>query len=247
MKCKLPMLLPFLLNMLWAQPSAKEIIEKSDQLMRGKTMSGRYEMVVTTEEWERSMTFSFISEGTEKSFIRIEKPAKEKDVTFLKIGTEMWQFVPRINRVIKIPPSMMLRSWMGSDFTNDDLVKESSIVDDYSQKLVGETEIDGNKAYKVELIPKPDAPVVWGKILYYARLGDFVPIRQEFFNERDELVRTLNFSDIKKFDDRTIPAKMWVSIADKPNNKTTLLLLDAEFDKSIPGSTFTQQSLKRKN
>ena len=103
------------------EESALEIIRKADELTRGDTQSGTYYMTIVRPDWERTMVFEYWSEGTNKSFIRIKEPVKERGVTFLKIGREMWQYVPRINRVIKIPPSMMLQSWMGSDFTNDDL------------------------------------------------------------------------------------------------------------------------------
>ena len=150
------------------------------------------------------MVFKFWSEGTEKSFILMLAPARDKGVTFLKIGREMWNYIPRINRVIKIPPSMMLQSWMGSDFTNDDLVKESSVVDDYTHEFLGREEEAGFDAYKVALTPKPTAPVVWAKIVEWIRVDDYVPLKAEYYNERGELIRTLVFLDIEEMGGRTI-------------------------------------------
>ncbi|MCZ6820238.1 MAG: outer membrane lipoprotein-sorting protein [Calditrichaeota bacterium] len=228
-----------------ANESARDIVQKADDLMRGMTMSGKYTMTIIRPEWQRSMVFKFWSEGTEKSFILMLMPARDKGVTFLKIGREMWNYIPRINRVIKIPPSMMLQSWMGSDFTNDDLVKESSVVDDYTHEFLGREEEAGFDAYKVALTPKPTAPVVWAKIVEWIRVDDYVPLKAEYYNERGELIRTLVFLDIEEMGGRTIPARFELIEAKKPGRKTVLLLEDAEFDKPLPKSVFTKQNLRR--
>lgn len=232
-------------NLAVAQESAKEIVEKSDQLLRGKTQQGTYTMAVVRPEWQRSLKFKFWSEGTEKTFILIQEPAKEKGVTFLKIKNEMWNYIPKINRVIKIPPSMMMQSWMGSDFTNDDLVKESSVVEDYSQTLLGKETVQGFQVYKIELKPKPEAAVVWDKLIEWIRLGDYVPLKAEYYNERGELVRTMIFSDIKEMDGRTIPAKFELIEEKKPGHKTIMVLEQVEFNKPIDRSVFTKQHLTR--
>ncbi len=229
----------------FSQERAVDIIKKSDDLMRGKTMVGKYKMTIARPEWQRSMEFKFWSEGTEKSFMLMLKPAKDKGVTFLKIGREMWNYIPKINREIKIPPSMMLQSWMGSDFTNDDLVKESSIVTDYTHKFLGEEEEAGFMAFKLELTPKPDAPVVWDKLIEWIRKDDYVPLKVQYFNERGELIRTMIFSDIKKIGDRVYPAKMELLESKKPGNSTILILSDATFDRAVKKSVFTKQNLKR--
>ncbi len=225
--------------------SATEIIRRSDQHLRGKTLQATLTMQIITPDWQRSLKFSFVSQGTEKSFIRIEKPAKDRGVSFLRIGNEMWQYIPKINRVIKIPPSMMLRSWMGSDFTNDDLVKESSIVDDYEHRLLGTETIDGVEVYRIELIPKPEAVVVWGKIISLIRTQDYIPVRQLFFNERGEQVREMRFSEIRRMGGRKIPTRMEVVTRKKPDNKTVLIYEKAIFDKPVKSTIFTQQYLRR--
>ncbi|MFQ5708910.1 MAG: outer membrane lipoprotein-sorting protein [bacterium] len=228
-----------------AQESATAIVQKADQLLRGKTQRGTYAMTVIRPGWRRSTRFQFWSEGTEKSFIKILAPAKDRGVTFLKIKREMWNFIPKINRVIKIPPSMMLQSWMGSDFTNDDLVKESSVVQDYTHTLLGQETEAGFAAYKVELRPKPDAPVVWDKIIEWIRVGDCVPLRAEYYNERGERVRTMLFTNIKKMHDRTIPTRYELVEDKKPGHKTVLILEDVEFDKKLGKRVFTKQNLRR--
>ncbi len=224
---------------------AIEIVRKSDQLTRGDTQTGIYRMIIVRPDWERSMVFEYWSEGTKKAFIRVKEPVKERGVSFLKIEREMWQYVPRINRVIKIPPSMMLQSWMGSDFTNDDLVKESSVVEDYEHTLVGYETMDEGEAYKIELIPKPEAPVAWDRMLYWVRVTDYVPLRAEFFNERGERVRTMIYSDIREMGGRIIPVRFELIEEKKPGRKTIMVLDELVFDKPISRSVFTQANLRR--
>ncbi len=228
-----------------AEESAASIVKKADDLLRGKTQVGTYTMTVVRPQWQRTMRFRFWSQGTDKSFILMLAPAKERGVTFLKLGREMWNYIPKINRAIKIPPSMMLQSWMGSDFTNDDLVKESSVVHDYTHTLLGRERIRGFEAYKVELKPRPEAAVVWDRIIEWIRVGDYVPLKAEYYNERGERVRTLFFLDIKKMGGRTLPTRFELVEEKKPGRKTVMTLEDVVFDKPIPGSVFTKQNLRR--
>lgn len=239
-----------LLFSLWAattvaHESALSIVKKSDDLLRGITQVGTYTMTIVRPEWQRTMKFKFWSEGTEKAFILMLEPAKEKGVTFLKIKNEMWNYIPKINRDIKIPPSMMLQSWMGSDFTNDDLVKESNVVNDYLHTLLGREKLAGFDVYKVELKPKPDAPVVWDKIVEWIRVADYVPLKAEYYSERGELIRTMLFTDIKQMSRRLIPARFELIEEKKPGRKTILILEDVVFDKPIAKSVFTKQNLRR--
>ena len=228
-----------------AQESARDIIKKSDDLMRGKTHTGKYTMTIIRPDWQRTTEFKFWSEGTDKAFILILAPAKDKGVTFLKIKKEMWNYIPKINRDIKIPPSMMLQSWMGSDFTNDDLVQESNPVTDYSHALLGKESVAGHEAYKIELKPKPEAAVVWDKIVMWIAMENYVPLKEEYYNERGELIRTMLFSDIKKMGDRIIPAKFEVVEEKKPGHKTVMELEDVTFDRPLKKSVFTKQNLRR--
>lgn len=228
-----------------AQISAKEIIRRADQLLRGKTQQGIYRMEVIRPDWRRSMRLKYWSQGTEKSFILILEPAKDRGVTFLKIKNEMWNYIPKINRVIKIPPSMMLQSWMGSDFSNDDLVKESNMVEDYTHKLLGREKLNGDETYKIELTPKPEAAVVWDKIVEWVRVRDYVPLRADYYNERGERIRSMIFKDIRKMGDRTLPTRMELVQDKKPGHKTVLILEKVVFNRPIPKSIFTLQYLRR--
>lgn len=223
----------------------KEIIQKSDNLMRGKTSYGEFMMETKTPRWTRSISMQSWSEGTTKSFILITAPVRDKGTTFLKINNEMWQYVPKVEKIIKIPPSMMLQSWMGSDFTNDDLVKESSLVDDYDCKLLAE-ETD---RYEIELIPKPEAAVTWGKIIYYVAKGTFVPIQADFYDEENILVRIMKYSNIQKLADRSFPM-LWTmepKTEDKDGHLTTVTIKKIVFDQPLPANIFSMQALKNKS
>ncbi|GIV58531.1 MAG: outer membrane lipoprotein-sorting protein [Rhodothermaceae bacterium] len=226
--------------------SAREIVRRADELLRGDTFQGRYRMTVIRPDWQRSMVFEVWSEGTEKSFIRVLEPARDRGVAFLKLGRQMWQYIPRINRVIKIPPSMMMESWMGSDFTNDDLVKESSIVEDYTHRLLGRERVGEDEAYGIELLPKPEAPVTWARVVEWIRVDDYIPLRAEYFNERGEHIRTLVFSDVRTLGGRRLPVRMELIEETKPGHRTVLVLEEAVFDRPIPPSVFTQENLRRR-
>jgi outer membrane lipoprotein-sorting protein len=228
-----------------AQPSAREIVERSDQLLRGRTQTATQTMTIVRPGWERSMRFEAWSEGTERSFIRILEPARERGTTFLKIDRELWQYVPRVNRVIKIPPSMMLQSWMGSDFTNDDLVRESSAVRDYTHTLLRQERIGSDQAYVIEMQPRAQAAVAWDRVVQWIRVGDYMPLRAEFFNERGQKVRTFVFSDIREVGGRRVPTRTELIEETRPGHRTVIILEQATFDRPIPASVFTQQNLRR--
>ena len=225
-----------------ADLTAKEIVRKRDKLMRGETGFGRYEMIVKSPRWKRTVKFKVWSEGKDKSFIVITYPKKDKGATFLRIKADMWQYVPKIEKTIKIPPSMMLQSWMGSDFTNDDLVRESSIVSDYMHTLLKEEA----KVYVIESIPKPDAAVVWGKIIQWIDKEKFVPVRDEFYDEDGVLVRRLLYDDVKKLLDRYYSMRWIVEplTEEKKGHKTTIIINEIELDIPIEEDIFTMRALK---
>ncbi len=226
--------------------SGMEIISRMDTLMRGDTSSGTYEMTVRDPSWERTLRLKVWEKRKEKkTFIRILSPPKEEGIGTLKIGFEMWNYLPKVEKTIKVPPSMMMQAWMGSDFTNDDLVKESSIVEDYLHRVTGEVKMDGFEAYRIEAVPKLDAPVVWDKILYWVRKGDYVPLRQEFYSERGELLRVMTFSGIKETGGRVIPTIWKMRPVKKEGKETILRIIDVEFNKPIDEDVFTLRNLTR--
>lgn len=226
--------------------SPSEIVRRADDLLRGDTNQGAYIMEVVTSNWRRTLELYVYSLGRDKIFIRILSPAKEAGIGTLRVKNEMWNYLPNVEKTIKIPPSMMAQSWMGSDFANDDLVKESSIVNDYTHRIMSEEDAGGFFVYKMELIPKPDAAVVWGKIIFWVRKNDYVPLREEYFDEQGRLIKVLEYTDIGKVSDRVIPRVWKMSSALKDNHYTIIKVVDVEYNKPIDGSVFTLENLKKR-
>ncbi|HEU0204696.1 MAG TPA: outer membrane lipoprotein-sorting protein [Burkholderiaceae bacterium] len=223
----------------------REIIERVENLLWAKTMQGEFEMSIVTPRWRRTLELRVFIERPTRSFIRILAPAKEAGIGSLRIGAEMWNYLPNVERTIKIPPSMMLQPWMGSDFTNDDLVKASNAVNDYTQKILRIENVDDVPAYVVEAVPKPDAAVVWGRLLYWVRQADFVPIKEEFYSERGELVRVMTFSDVRPIGGRVVPTRWEIRPQAKPGNATVVVLKNAAYDRPIDAEVFTQRNLQK--
>lgn len=228
-----------------AQPSGREIVEKVESLLWANTMQGDFEMRIVTPRWERTLSLRVWMDRPRRSFIRVLAPAKESGIGSLRIGNEMWNYLPAVERTIKIPPSMMLQPWMGSDFTNDDLVKQSSAIDDYVQKVLGQETVDGQSLWKVEALPRPEAAVVWGRIVYWVR-GDFIPAKQEYYSDRGELVRVMSFADVRPIGGRTIPTRWEMKPLGKPGNTTTILIKNAAYDLPLDDEIFSQRNLQKR-
>lgn len=223
-----------------------QVIKKVEDNLNGKTAIMEMSMVVKTKRAERTMKMKSWSVGNKKSFIKILYPGKDKGITFLKLDNAMWQYVPRIEKTIKIPASMMLQSWMGSDFSNDDLVRESSISDDYTKKLLEETETE----YRVELLPHPDAAVVWGKIIFAVSKQYFLPTTVQYFDEDDALIRVMSYTDVQQLGDdgdRFYPMAWTVTPqeSEKAGHETAITITEAVFDSEVEPSYFSKRALKR--
>jgi outer membrane lipoprotein-sorting protein len=227
--------------------TAEEIIRKSEESIKGRTSQGTFVMRVITPNYTRELKMDSWWVGNEKALIIIKSPKKEAGNKTLKIKNEMWLYLKNTETTIKIPPSMMLQSWNGSDFTNDDIVRESNLVDDYDLKLLTEEEINNEKCWKIELIPKPEAPVVWGKIYYWVRKKDYLPSNIEYYDEKGKLIRLMVFSDIKDFHGRKLPAKWSMYNKTKPDHRTSFELIDVKFDIKISDRLFSFQELERGN
>lgn len=223
----------------------EEIIRKADEKFRGNSSQGEMTMIIERPSWSREVTMKNWTLGNHYSLIYITAPAKEKGQVFLKRNKEMWNWVPSIERMIKIPPSMMMQSWMGSDFTNDDLVRESSLAKDYSHKLLGEEKLEGYDCYKIELIPNDDAPVVWGKIIMWVAKTDYLWLKGEYYDEDESLVNTEILKDIKMMGNRKMPTRLEMIPADKPGQKTILIFKNIEFDIKIDEAFFSQQNMRK--
>ena len=227
--------------------SAHDRVERMIHKMRGHINVSEYEMTVQRPAWSRSVKMRIWDDRTRKRvFVRITDPAKDNGTSFLRLDYNLWNYLPSVEKVLKIPPSMMLQPWMGSDFTNDDLVKESSYIDDYDHQQVAKEQRDGLSLVKIEMIPHPQAPVVWGKVIYWVREQDDLPVEQQFLDEKGQLIKRLLFTDFKTLDGVLLPTHWEMSAVLKPGQKTTLQLQSIDFDPSpaIPESTFTERNLR---
>ena len=221
------------------------VVKKIDQLYRSESSHAEMEMQIVTPHWERTLAMTVWSKGMDKTFIRITAPKKEQGVATLRIGNEMWNYLPKTNKTMKIPPSMMMGSWMGSDFTNDDLVRESSMLDDYTYQYVTPEDASPDHLY-VQLIPKEDSPIVWGKIVAAVQSKDYIPVWQRFYDEKGNLMRVMNFKEIKTFGDKIAPAVMEMIPQNKEGHKTVVRWLNATFDSDIDDKIFTRRNLQRR-
>ncbi len=227
--------------------TAIQLIRESEDKIRGKSSITVFKMKIIRPSWTRTLKMKAWSYGLDYDFVRILYPQRERGIAFLKIKTQMWNYLPKADMVIKIPPSMMLSSWMGSDFTNDDVVRASSLIRDYTPKLVRIEERGGEKLGVIELTPKPNSPVVWGKILIWIRASDSLPVREEFYTEKGKLVRVMTFSKFRKMDDRVIPTLMRMENLLKKGYITELEILKVKFLDRLPKKIFTLRHLKKKN
>jgi hypothetical protein len=230
--------------LLTAPESAREIIDRVDRLLRGDSSHGVAVMEVVTENWERSLTMEMWSLGVEHSLVRILAPPKEAGTATLKAGDDIWNYLPKVDRTIKIPASMMMGSWMGSHFTNDDLVKDSRLVEDYDIEIGFEGSRDGVEVWELVLTPRPEAAVVWGRIEYQVRKADLMPVWARYYDEDGKPARGLTFGEFETMGGRLVPTLMDMRPEDKPGERTTVRYQKLEFGVPIDESFFSLQNLK---
>jgi len=224
--------------------SAAEIVKKSDLKMRGLSSYTEMTMQIVRPNWTRNMSMKAWTKDQDYSLVLVTAPAQDKGSSSLKRYKEMWNWVPNIERIIKIAPSMLGQSWMGSDFTNDDLINQSSIVVDYTHRILKEEIYDGATCWVIEARPKPNAPVVWGKQVVWISQGEYNMRKVEYYDEFDDLINTMSTYEVKTLGGRKIPTRQEMQPADKPNQKTVILFHKVQFDFDIPTSFFSQQNMR---
>jgi outer membrane lipoprotein-sorting protein len=225
--------------------TAKEIVTKAEDNIRGLSSKMEMNIQIIRPSWTRSMNVKAWSKSEQYSMMIITAPAKDAGTVFLKRIKEIWNWLPGIERVVKLPPSMMSQSWMGTDFTNDDLVKASSRIDDYIHKIVGDSIIEGHKCWKIEMIPLPEAAVVWSKVNMWIDQKEYLELRLEFYDEDEKLVNVLQCSDIRNIGGRTIPTKMEMIPVEKKGQETVITYTNAVFNQPITEDFFTTQNMKK--
>lgn len=223
---------------------AEKIVRKIDELFRAKTSKALVEMEIITPHWQRTLKMDVWSEGMDKTFIRILEPKKERGIATLRIENEMWNYLPKTNKVMKIPPSMMMSSWMGSDFTNDDLVKEFTFLESYHFEMITiAAPVEG--VLYIKCTPKEGLPIVWGHITIAVQEEDYMPLWQKYYDERGNLVREMIFKETKTFGERIIPSVLELIPKTKESQKTVLRYLEAQFDNTLDRETFTLRNLRK--
>jgi hypothetical protein len=223
----------------------RQILDKVDDLFRSKSSRGLATMTVTTTHWKRSLSLEMWSKGKEKSLFRILAPKKEKGTATLRSGNDIWNYLPKVKRVIKLPSSMMAASWMGSHFTNDDLVKESRMADDYTFKITFSGEMEGEEIVEVTCYPKPDAAVVWGKVLVRALRKKYLPLFIKYYDEDLRLARTMTFSQVSQLGGRFLPAVVAMVPEDKPEESTVIHYKKIDFDIDLKDDFFSLRTLQK--
>jgi len=230
---------------------AARIAARLEDVFRGQTSYLDATMIVHSPRLPapRRVRFQAWDDRPHKrSFIRILEPPKDRGMAFLKIQPNLWNYIPRVERTVRIPPSMMLQSWMGSDFTNDDLVRDSSQLEDYDHRLLGiDPRPEGapeKQAWVIEYRPHEDAPVVWGRIVAWVEIERSAPLREDFYDERGERLRTLRFSDIRMVQGHPYPHRWAMRPLDKPGHETVIEIHEVRFDESFDDSLFTQRHLR---
>lgn len=223
----------------------EEIVRQAYEKMEGESSRAEITMEIVRPNWTRSVSMKSWSLGEDYSLILITAPARDEGTAFLMRENEIWNWLPDVNRTIKMPPSMMSQSWMGSDFSNNDLVRESSVITDYTYAMLEDSTVNGYDCYRIEMIPKPDAPIVWSRVVSFISKEEYLNLRAEYYDEDDTLVRTMTGSDVKELGGRLIPAKMEMIPVEEEGNKTVITYQDIEFDIDISERFFSIQNMKR--
>ena len=225
--------------------NATKILQKSEEQIQG-IKSSYTEMIISVvrPKWTKEMTMKGWSIGDDYFSSVVLTPVKEKGTVFLKRENEVWNYVPSIERTIKLPPSMMMQNWMGTDFTNDDLVQRSSIADDYSNSIIGEEVVNGFDCWIIELLPNEDAPVVWGKLVMWIDKKNYMQMKTQFFDEFGDLINVMNSVEIADFGGKKLPSKIEFIPLEKEGNKTVIERLVWEFDIDINPRLFTPGYMK---
>jgi outer membrane lipoprotein-sorting protein len=242
-KIKLAALFLALASIAATAQDAKEIVRQMEYNMRGDASHTEMTMETVRPRYTREISLRTWTLGDDYALIYVTAPARDKGTAFLKRGNEIWNYVPNIDRTVRMPPSMMSQSWMGSDFSNDDLVRGVSVIDDYDHELAGSENIDGMDCYRIEMVPHPETPVVYEKVVYWVSKEYYLPVKVENYDEYGELVSTIHFRDIKTIGGRPMPSVMEMVPEDKRGHRTVLTYHEADFDIDVSEGFFSIQNL----
>jgi outer membrane lipoprotein-sorting protein len=231
----------------WCQPDIDDVITALDRLYRSDDSYAEMSMHIVTSHWERTLTMKAWSEGSDKTFISILSPPREAGMATLRIGTEMWNYLPNTNSTVRVPPSMMTGSWMGSDITNNDIVKEITYAADYTYEYTSDTTLTGmpeDGILYIRLVPKPSTAVVWSSVICAVRADDNIPLWEHYYDQHGNEIKRVTFSDIQNMGGRTIPATMEVVPTNREGQSTTITWSYTEFNQGVNSDIFTLSNLQ---
>jgi len=226
-----------------AAPDLDTLLRRLDDMYRSKSSIATIEITIVTPKATRSLRAKTWSKGVDKALIVIEAPAREAGTATLKVGNNLWNYLPRIARTIRVPPSMMRGAWMGSDLTNDDLVKESSYREDFVSRVVGPSAAPAG--WLIEMKAKPGVVGLWERMEFVVSEDGSIPLVARYFDRKGRLARTMTFDEVRDFGARRIPARMVLVPADEVGRRTEMRYLDIAFDVDVPDSTFSLSTLER--
>jgi len=225
------------------EPDAAQLIRNAMDHWRGLTSYADMTMTIHRPDWERSMTMLAWSKGDKLSLVRIVEPKKDAGNGTLLNDNNMWTYSPKINRIIKVPSSMMSQSWMGSDFSNKDISKSTDIIDQYDHELIATEERDGHVYYTIRSVPHEEAAIVWGKEVLIVR-DDYVLIEQQYWDQDGILVKTMKTLEVAEMGGRAVARVMRIGKVDAPGEWTQLTENSIEFDLELPDNLFTLSNLR---
>lgn len=228
-----------------AEPDATAIIEKMTAAMYGDSSYAEMVMRIERPRYTREIALRAWAKDRNYSLIFITAPARDRGTVYLMRERDIWTYDPRIDRITRLPSSMLAQSWMGSDFSNDDLIRDSDPVRDYQHQLLGKEDYQGDEAYVIDMVPRPDTPIVWGRVRVWVSSRNYLQLRAEHYDQRDELVNTMTFEQIARFGERDVPTRMTVIPADKQNERTILTYQDVSFDIEIDDDFFSRATMQR--
>lgn len=240
------LLLAFMPTLISAdEPEATLIIDRMVDAMRGDSSYAEMTMRIERSRYTREVVMRSWSKDRNYSLVLITLPARDRGTVYLMRDRNIWTYDPRIDRITRLPSSMLAQSWMGSDFTNDDLIRDTDPVKDYQHQFVRTEEYQGHESYVIDMTPKPDTPIVWGKVRVWVSSSNYLQLRAEHYDQRGDLVNTMEFDQITRFGQRELPARITVIPADKPNERTILTYEEADFNIDIDEEFFSRATMQR--
>lgn len=224
----------------------EEVVRRLEELYRADSSIARVQLKIIRPDRERTLDMKIWTRGDEKALVLIQAPPREKGIATLKVGDNLWNYLPRIDRTIRIPPSMMLASWMGSDFTNDDLVQESNLMEDYTPSIIGPGDEPGY--WDIRLSVKPGVVGLWERIEFTVTVAPILPVKAEYYDRKGRLARIMHFDQVRNFDERRIPSRISLIPKDeeKKGHKTVMIYEDISFNVEVPQQIFSLANLEQK-